>query len=433
MCRLLQRLPLYDGFTTLTGNIRISVLFEIPFSIGSALYSFYLSLYMKECGLTDGKIGWIVVVGYIAGIFFASMAAQLVNYFGRKRSTLWFELAAYPLSCLIYLFSSSFWGFMVGRIISSTQQISTVAWNFMVVEDADDEQRTVAFNILTLLHTATGIITPLLGLMVAQWGVVRAERGFLLVSCILFTSEMLIRHHYYTETQMGHQLMQSHRRKMKLGLGGIPAGLPTIFSSVKIGAAVLMNVLYNMTYPLTTHFSLYLNLYLTNRIGIDNAEVSLIGGVNSLGILFSGMLLIPLINRHIVGEKEMCATCGMGFFLQIPYAVMMIYIPRNSLLLACVAIIFYAFGYSLTKTYTDSLLATVTQGVPEQRGDVYALMNVAVSFTGMLSTGVGSVAYMLMPESLFWISIGLLSLTLAVSILLYCYMKKEQSKLLCKE
>ena len=428
MRKLAARLSFIQSFQKLTGNIRVSVIFEIPFSIASAFYSFYLSLYMRECGLGDAQIGVVVSVGFLSGIVFAFLAPSIINRLGRRTSTLVFELTAYPASCLLYCIASSFPLFLLAQVVASAKQISTVAWNFMVLEDADDEQRTAAFNLLTVMHTATGVITPLLGLLVGRLGIIRAQRGLLLLAAAIMIVEMIIRHHYYTETRVGLRLMQRERGPRERWFGGVLEALrsiPDMLRHREIFKAVAMNVLYNMMYPLTTHYSFYLNLYLTGRGGIDEASVSLVGGFNAVGIILGGLVLVTLLNRLIRSGRGMCGACGLGFAIQIPFVIIMMLIPKGNLLLCCVAVFIYALGFSVTKTYLDSLLANVTEQIPERRSNLYAINNVLISLTGMGSTALAGVLFVVQPESLFVLSLLILLLALGVAFSLYRGMKKR--------
>lgn len=414
MLRRVQNLPLIENFRKLEGNTRISVIFEFFFSVANTLYTFYLSLYMKGCGVTDREIGLVVAVSYFFGIIFALSAGEIVNRLGRKKTTTIFELLAWPGSCLIFLFANNFWMFALGKIVNSLSQISNMSWNFMVVEDADDDQRVAALNILTMLHTAIGVITPIGGLLVTRIGIISAQKVFLIFAIVVFATEMIIRNRFYTETKVGQEILAAGHPPLRLGNINPLSGFKILWGKKMILSAILLNVIYNAMYPLSTHFSLYLNVYLTDVIGIDPAAVSLVGGCNSIGLLLTCLLVIPVINHFIRTRVGMGGALVAGFFIQIPYMFLMIFLPHGSLTLACVAALIYSSGYAMCKTFLDSLVASVTEEEAKNRGKIYAVMNVMISAVSTLMSSLSGLIYALRPSSIFFLSAVMLTVNLFI-------------------
>ena len=58
----------------------------------------------------------------------------------------------------------------------------SIGYYLVMIEDADDEQRVVAFNLFNIITVVAGLLLPLAGLAVDRYGVVATERVFLLVS-----------------------------------------------------------------------------------------------------------------------------------------------------------------------------------------------------------------------------------------------------------
>lgn len=413
-------IPLIKSYKVLKGNTKISVLFEIAFSVGSVLYNFYLSLYMKACGITDTQIGYIITIGFISGILCAFVGGEIINKMGRKRSTLIFEILAYPIPCLIYAFSNNFWMFALARVISGSQQISTVAWNFMIVEDATNEERAAAFNILTLLHTATGIITPLGGLIVAKWGVIKGERIFLILGFTILMIEMIVRNQYYRETQIGKEILKNHNKCTHFQTKSLFRGVEIIAKTPIILVAVSMNIGYNMFFYLASHFSLYLNVYISDYLGIDSAAVSITGGINSFGMCFAGLILVPLINQKIKSIESISRVVGVGIVIQMIFLILMIFMPQNNLKMVCIAVFIYAIGYSFTRTYIDTLLANTTECEAEYRGNIYATMNLLISIMSTILASFTGLLYASNPVSIFWIALIILGICFMASMILTC-------------
>ena len=91
--------------------------------------------------------------------------------------------------------------FILATVINNLVKIVTVAWNLMVIEDADSDQRIAAFNLLNIINISLGILTPLAGLVVAKYGIIKAERAFMIFAIISMTAMIIIRDINYTETK----------------------------------------------------------------------------------------------------------------------------------------------------------------------------------------------------------------------------------------
>ena len=408
---LVGRLASVREFRLLHGNCRVTVGFELAFSIGNVLCNFYQSLYMRARGLSAAQIGTLVTVGYVASMFFAMFAGETVNRLGRRRSALIFELTAWAGSSVIFFFADRMWLFVLAKVVNSLSQISMVAWNFLILEDATSRERMTAFNLLAIMHTAVGVLTPVGGLIVARIGLVKAGRIFYLFAAVVFAVEMVARNHFLTETAAGQKMLEQKWEGplIRLDLSGIGG----ILRDPLVGASVAVAVLYNMTLPLSSRFSLYLNIYFTDVLGIDDASVSAVGGVLAAVMLASGLLLIPRLNRRIGSVRDICRYLGAGFLVMIPFQLMMVFAPRHNLLYVCAGMALYAVGYSAVQTYIDLLIAEVTESHTAERGSIYASMNLLIAAGSMAVASVSGPLYQQQPSLLFWVCAVLLTLCLA--------------------
>ena len=103
-----QNNHIIDSFKTLKGNTRVSVICEPLWGIPWVLYTFYLSLYMKELGITDTQLGYLISIGFAANIIFSMVGGLITDNLGRRKTTLIFDMIAWPGSILIYLLSNNF-------------------------------------------------------------------------------------------------------------------------------------------------------------------------------------------------------------------------------------------------------------------------------------------------------------------------------------
>ena len=121
-----------QSFRMLKGNTRVSVMFEPLWGIPFVLFNFYLSLYMKELGITNREIGYLISLGFIAGIGFSLISGVIVDRLGRKKTTVIFDLISWPLAVVLYAISNSFWLFALATFTNSFVRIVSVSWNLYV-------------------------------------------------------------------------------------------------------------------------------------------------------------------------------------------------------------------------------------------------------------------------------------------------------------
>ena len=81
-----------QSFKLLKGNTRTSIIFEPLWGIPFVLFNFYLSLYMKELGITDKQIGYLISIGFISGTFFSVFAGAITDKLGRKKTSFIFSV-----------------------------------------------------------------------------------------------------------------------------------------------------------------------------------------------------------------------------------------------------------------------------------------------------------------------------------------------------
>jgi len=382
----------------------------IPF----VLYNFYLSLYMKSQGITDQQIGLLISIGFIAGTFFSIFSGIITDALGRKRTTLIFDLLSWPVSIVIYFFADNFWMFALAQIVNSSVRIVAVSWNLMVIEDADDEQRVAAFNLLNIITIATGIITPVAGILVKQMGVPYAERIFLAIATISMTIMILGRNHFYKETHIGKQIREQHSRKhvrdqFKKGLYRDTFALLKTNSELRLILCIL--VLFNIYMLIGTYSSLYFAPYLTEVIGIDKASISILGGVNSGIMLLIFLFVIPLISRFNL-LKNMIA----GFIIQAMATLFFTAIPLGSLSAAIINMIIFAVGFSISRPFIDTLLANATKGA--ERAGIYSLNNTVISIFGAIAGLASGYLYKLNPRLLYYVSFGIISVCVMLIMVL---------------
>lgn len=405
--------PIADSLRLLQGNTRIAVLFEPLWGIPYTLYNFYLSLYMKSRGVTDEQIGFLISLGFIAGAFFAFFSGMITDALGRRKTTLIFDLIAWPGSILIYIFAGSFPMFAIATLVGSVVRIVSVSWNLMVIEDADDEQQVLAYNAMNIINISVGILTPVAGVFVLYLGIVNAERILMGFAVVSMTLMMLGRNHYFRETRVGQQILderRAHQGKFRIRTGSFRELAGYLKHRPRVVKALFITILFNAYLPVGTYTSLYFAPYLTEGLRLDKSAISLLGGVNAAVMLLVLILLIPRIPR--IDRSNWNAYMRTGILIQGAGLVFLILSPPGRFLPALGGIIIMAVGFAIGKPFLDTLLANVTGG--KERSGIFALNNTVISVLCAIIGLVSGYLYNIKPYLIYIFSIGILALIFLV-------------------
>ncbi len=393
------------SFKTLKGNTRISVIFEPLWGIPYTLYTFYLSLYMKEQGITDTQLGYLISVGFIASIILSAFGGFFTDRLGRKKTTLIFDLISWPGSLLLYLISGNFWMFALAQIVNSFSKIVMVSWNLMLIEDAGSQERVAAYNLINAINISVGIFTPLAGILVGKLGIVNGEKVLLAFATLSMITMILSRHYYYRETRIGREILderKEHRQTPSRKEWRLDFGLlPSLMKKPSVCIALTISVLFNAYIPIGTFQSLYYAPFLTEVLNLDKSAISILGGVSAAVMLLVFTFLTPRL-PHLKRFNSM----AIGMLFQIIALITFIIIPPGRFDLAVLCVFLFALGFGVAKPFIDSLLAEVSGG--KERAGIYAIHNTAVSiFCAVLGFASGYL-YEISPNLIYIISIGFL-------------------------
>lgn len=262
----------------LQGNAKVCIAFLTPWAIPYSIYFFYLSMYLKARGVTDGQLGTLMMVGSLAALVFSIVSAPIVDRLGRKLTTLVFDLISSVLPTLVFLISGSFLFALIGMVLANMNRIMSLAYYLLMIEDNTDEGNVVAVNTFNIIIVAAGLLTPLAGLVVGALGIVRAEQLFLGISAVSMTTLAIARHAMLSETSMGNRIMEEHQRlrtaagvppkyllrlQLKRSFAPYAEAIGFLRGDAIAAKALTANVLFYTYYAIGTSASLYFAPYLS--------------------------------------------------------------------------------------------------------------------------------------------------------------------------
>ncbi len=423
MWQRFKALKIVQSFDILKGNTRASVICEPLWGIPYTIYIFYFSLYLMEMGITEQQLGIIAAVGFLSNAVFSFFAGSITDFLGRKKTTFIFDLIGWPISLFLYLISRSLTMFIIATIINNLSKIVAVSWNLMVIEDVDSEQRKSAFNLLNIINISLGIITPIGGLVVAKYGIIQAERYFIIYAILSMTAMMLIRNSRYVETKIGQQIRDKQKGfafKELIKKGMYKGTLKQLLSNKLLRLAMIVQILFNLIIPLGAYNSMYFLPYMTDYLGIDRGAASILGGAYAGVMMFVFLFITPNTSR-----KNIPASILTGLFLQTAAFFWITMLPEGILLYAILAVGVYSLGHGIFIPFFSTLLADVSEG--RERAGIYSLLN---TISAVLSAVIGSASGFIFaadPRYIFYLTAFITSLCFIGMILFIAYERKQKN------
>lgn len=384
----------------LDGNSLVCIAFHPLWGIPYSIYFFYLSIYMKAFGVTDTQLGLLMLVGFAASIVFSLAAAPIVDRLGRKRSTFLFDLVSSAAPPFIYAISGSFWVSFIAIVLNSANKIMSVAYYLLMAEDADNDQRLVAFNLFNIITVAAGIFIPVAGLFVAHFGLVGTERSFLIFAGISMTVLIFVRNRFLKETAIGSEILANRKNKhfsFKNVTEPYAASYHYLAKHPAALVTVIANVIFYVYYMIGTNNSLYFATYFIDGLNLKQSSISVLGAVYAVGMLFAMVVINPLMQKF-----KIFVSLTAGSSLNIAGLVLLIIIPSGSLFAAILSIIVTSVGFGVLKSYIDAALAITTEG--KARAGIYSVVNLLSSVLGMLAAGLAGILYPIEPGSIYIMS-----------------------------
>ena len=384
---MIRKLKEYFGH--LKGNSAVCVAFHPVWSVPYSFYTFYISLYLLEKGISSGQLGQLQVIGTVAATLFSFLSAPIVDRMGRKRSTLVFDLLSSALPPLVYLFTESFPLAVVAIILFNANRIMSVGYYLTMTEDADDDGKVVAFNLWNIITVVAGLLIPLGGLAVDRFGLVEAERAFLWGSFILMTAMILIRDRLLKETDIG-QRVRERVRSERFSLKSLwqPYGDAFRFLAHNKAARciALANVFFCVYMNLGTNYSLYFVPYFSDRMQMNTIQASVLGSV-----YYGGMLAAMIFINPSSGKDGLLKKILQSGVLTLVGFALMIFVPGGNFPLAILAVLVLALGYGMLKSNAEGALAVYSES--EYRSGIYSAANLLSSGVGVAVTALCSVLY----------------------------------------
>ncbi|SEL51614.1 MFS transporter [Paenibacillus sp. OK003] len=380
--KLLQDLP---------RNPRYSILLEPVWAIPGTIVLFYAPLYMKEAGLSDIEIGLINSVNLYFAFIFQLFAGSITNKLGRKRTTLIFDLIAWSVPMFIWAFSQNFWLFLIAYLLNATSKFVTVSFNCLIIEDVEEHKRSKVFAILNMIITGAGVLTPIAGVVIADFGIVPTLASIYFVGGILMTVMFFIRNRYTDETAVGKELMGMHSQTRVIqSLASSMRLFGKSFYKRRLLPIILITVLSNLILQL----NFFQVIFFKEQLKFNDQMISFIPVVTAVTVMLLYLVIIPRLKRR--SEEK---YVSFSIILSTVGAILFLLIPAGNIAMLFLTLIVLAAGNFILQTYRDSLL--MNRLGTHEKADMFSAVQTVMTLTAIPSGYLTGLLYHYNPVLLF--------------------------------
>jgi MFS transporter, DHA1 family, tetracycline resistance protein len=338
----------------LKGNARAIAVTEPFFSLSYALISTYASIYMLNLGCSPEQIGLISSVGLALAMFLSLVGGSITDRFGRRRTTLIFDLLSWGGATLIWAFARSFIWFLAAAIVNSLVHVAQTSWTCLFVEDTPPGKRMHVYAWIYLVSLMAGLAAPVSGLFVQRFGLVPAMRGIYLSAFFLMVGMFIVRNAMVTETRIGRLKLHESR---STGAPGAFKDYLRVFGRLMRSplalAAFLISILVNIHAILKNTF---LSLLLTQSLGFSDASIALFPAVGAAITIGTYLLVLPSLS-----SRGGALPMAIGTAVSALGVLILVVCPEQSYALVIASTVLTAAGSAVVIPYSDTLVANAVE------------------------------------------------------------------------
>lgn len=387
-------------------NSRSCLLVEPLWALFGGVIVYFAPLYMEELGLTGIQMGLVNSAGLLFSFFFFILSGPFTNKYGRRVTSLIWDIISWSVSMTIWAFAQGFAWFLVAILFNSAVRVVMVSWNLLLTEDAREDQRVRIYGIVYIIGSLGGFVTLAAGLLLQRFGVVPTMRVTYLLGAAFMTTMFILRYAMTTETENGALILVKTRdiplRKL------VAEQLSSLVHAARDRHFLILTLVYLIATAVQS-FTFFQILYLKDSLGYSTAELAVVPAVNSLVSVFLFAVILPRIPKKaerlglLVGFL-ICVAGGLAFlFLGPSMLYVVLFIQGLS-----------AAAFLLLSTYRDSVFMN---SVPsEKRAELFGLVNMLAMLLSIPTGALAGWLYTLTPLAPFVAVVLLFALGAAATL-----------------
>lgn len=374
------------------GNARVSLQFELLFIIPYVLVATYGTVYLYKRGLDATEIGWITTIGLLMQGISSFVSGYVTDRLGRRYALFIFDLLSWTIPFFILIFADHFLYFAIAALFNGLVRIPHTAFSCLLVEDTPQEDRSLVFMVIQFFSLIGGLIAPVGGLLILQFGEITAIRWMYGFALICLTLMFVLRHLKLKESEIGIRKMNETR---KIGMQANWQAYQRITRNLLHNRALLIVfAVYSVFMFEMTITNTYLSLYIVEHLHIASQWISIFPAISSVTMLIILLVLVPKISTKYTHQLMIG-----GFLVSLVGILLYLIAPPSHILILVISTVILAIGRIFTLPYMESVVANVIDD--EERAHTLANLWVLVLVVTAPSGVIGGWAYHLNPRLTF--------------------------------
>ncbi|GGI45638.1 hypothetical protein GCM10008018_13160 [Paenibacillus marchantiophytorum] len=381
----------FAKFRQLPDNPRYSIWLEPLWAIPGTIVLFYAPLYMKGAGLSDIQIGILNSVNLYFSFMFQMFAGAVTNKWGRKRTTLLFDLISWSIPMFIWAFSNNFWLFLIAYLLNASSKFVTVAFNLLIIEDVDEKQRSLVFAIMNMIIISAGVLAPLAGGVIHKYGIMPTISVVYFIGGISMTVLFVVRNYLTKETEAGEVMIQAYSDTHIIR--GVVQSFRLFGQSMR-NRQMLPIILITIISNIILQLNFFQVIYLKEQLGFGDRMISWIPFITAVTTILVYSAAMPRVKERNEASyvKLSLAVCAAG-------SLLFLFIPAGSVLMLIIVTTVLAAGTFLLLTFRDSLL--MNKLGQYDKADLYSSIQVVMSIAAIPWGYISGLVYNFKPSLLF--------------------------------
>jgi len=387
-------MKLLDG---LPANTRNCLMVEPLWALFGGVVFYFAPLYMADLGLTDIEMGIVNSVGLFASFVFFTLAGPVTNKYGRRRTSLVFDILSWSVSMVIWTFAQNFVWFVVAVIFNSAVRVVTVSWNLLLTEDAPQDRVVKVYAIVNIIGSMGGFVTLAAGLLLDHFGVIPVMRWTYGLGAVFMTAMFFLRNALCTETANGRILMEQNRNVSLWNL--IFSQLRNFRTASRDGHFFFLAIAFLISTAVGS-FNFYQIIHLTDNLGYSKSQLSIVPAVNSLVSILLVLVVLPRIPK--TAERSGLLA---GFLLCAATATAFLFLGKDMLPLVLLVQGLASAGFLVLLTYLNSVFMNSVREA--HKAELFGLVQMLSMLLSIPTGYLAGLMFSLNPLSAFGVSIGL--------------------------
>jgi len=357
--------PLIKTIVTVRGNPRACVYTEPLWGIPYSLYVPYMSVYMLAIGLSDAQIGLIATIGMISQMIFSVLGGVITDKFGRRMTTLIFDIIAWGIPTFVWAISKNFTYFAIAAAINGIMRVTAISWNSLLVEDAKKEELVSIYTWVYMAGLGTAFFSPISGLLLKRFDLIPTIRGLFVFAFVLMMTKFVVLFVFSTETKQGAIRMKETQH---MSLASLIYGYGAIIRQILKTKETIFILLIMMVMSIEGSINgSFWAIIATERIKVPLTFISIIPFIKSIIMIFFYFVIVPKI--HIERFKNPLTIGLSGLILSF---VLLILAPEKAIFIIVICVLIEAASLSIIQPLMDSLQVTLVD--PKERARIIGVL-----------------------------------------------------------